>query len=89
VAPQGNEFPDSYDENPTLLRFDLQILFDRECITAPERRVEVSPRIKQEFENGRDYYKHHGQHLVVLPPGRLDQPNAEFLSWHNETVFRG
>jgi putative restriction endonuclease len=88
IKPYGKG-PNRVD-NGLLLRSDLHILFDRGYITVtPEYRVEVSPRIKEEFENGRDYYKHHGDRLKVVPAVLLDQPNADFLRWHNETVFRG
>ena len=36
--------------------------FDRGYVTVtPELRFEVSRRIKEEFENGRDYYALHGR----------------------------
>jgi putative restriction endonuclease len=54
----------------------------------PELRVEISQRIKEEYENGRDYYKLHGSPLVVLPLASIDRPNKDFLRWHNEKVFR-
>jgi HNH endonuclease len=88
IKPYGKG-PNRVD-NGLLLRSDLHILFDRGYVTVnPDLRVEVSPRIKEKFENGRDYYKHHGQRLAVLPAARVDQPNADFLKWHNESVFRG
>ena len=54
----------------------------------PDLHVEISHRIKVEYENGRDYYKYHGHPLVVFPDAPPDRPNADFLGWHNETVFR-
>jgi putative restriction endonuclease len=75
--------------NGILLRKDLHALFDSGYITVtPEYRIEVSKRIKEEFENGRDYYRHHGN-LIRLPDGEANCPNMEYLSWHNENVFRG
>ncbi|HEU4401762.1 MAG TPA: HNH endonuclease [Candidatus Polarisedimenticolia bacterium] len=88
IKPYGKG-PNRVD-NGLLLRSDLHILFDRGYVTVtPELHVEVSPRIKEEFENGRDYYKHHGHPLAVLPTARDDRPNPAFLQWHNEMVFRG
>jgi len=88
IKPYGKG-PNRVD-NGLLLRSDLHILFDRGYITVtPDHHVEVSPRIKEQYENGRDYYQYHGRSLVKLPVAQADQPNSGFLTWHNETVFRG
>jgi len=51
--------------NGLLLRSDLHILFDEGYVTLTEDlRVQVSDRIKEEFENGREYYQHRGKPLV-------------------------
>jgi len=74
--------------NGLLLRSDLHTLFDRGYITVTEKlRVEVSPRIREEFSNGREYYRHHGQQLFALPNSSGEQPSAAFLRWHNEHRF--
>jgi len=74
--------------NGLLLRSDLHTLFDRGYLTVtPELRVEVSPRIRQEFENGREYYRHHGQALLTAPRDPSDRPAADFLRWHNDNIF--
>lgn len=74
--------------NGLLLRSDLHILFDRGYLTlTPNLQVEVSKRIKAEFENGREYYAHHGKPLAVMPESPTDKPAPEFLRWHNEHVF--
>jgi putative restriction endonuclease len=76
-------------DNGLLLRSDLHILFDRGYMTVtPELRVEISPRIKEEYENGRDYYRLKGNPLLILPASPVDHPNREFLRWHNENVYR-
>lgn len=76
--------------NGLLLRSDLHTLFDRGYLTVTEDlHVEVSSRIKQEFENGRDYYAYHGKPLVELPSSPNEQPSAEFLRWHNGRIFLG
>ncbi len=76
-------------DNGLLLRSDLHTLFDRGYVTVtPDYHIEVSRRIREEFENGRDYYALHAQ-VLNLPRKRLDYPSQEFLAWHNETVFRG
>lgn len=75
--------------NGILLRKDLHALFDRGYLTiTPEYTLEVSRKIKEEFENGREYYRHHG--LPIRTPSSVAQrPAAELLRWHNEEVYRG
>jgi len=75
-------------KNGILLRSDMHRLFDTGYMTiTPQLHIEVSRRIKEEFENGKYYYTFHGK--KVHPPQRLnDRPAPEFLSWHNENVFR-
>ena len=76
--------------NGLLLRSDLHTLFDDGYVTVTEDlRVEVSKRIKEEFENGREYYQHRGQSLVTFPGRQDERPSAEFLRWHNEHVYLG
>ena len=75
--------------NGMLLRADLHKLFDSGYITVTEKYdIEISKRIKEEFENGRDYYKFHGQHLISIPNNNFDLPSKDFLKWHNENIFR-
>jgi putative restriction endonuclease len=73
--------------NGLLLRRDIHNLFDLGYVTVtPARRFEVSRRIRDEFENGRDYYAMHGNAIRV--PNRSElQPDADALRWHNENVF--
>jgi putative restriction endonuclease len=75
--------------NGLLLRRDIHSLFDAGYVTVtPGLRFEVSRRIKEEFENGRDYYALHGS--VVVPPLRVEyRPDDTALRWHNENRFRG
>jgi len=76
--------------NGMLLRSDLHILFDDGYVTVTEDlRVEVSKRIKEEFENGREYYQHRGKPLLIVPGGSEERPSVEFLRWHNKHVFLG
>jgi putative restriction endonuclease len=75
--------------NGLLLRRDLHALFDSGYVTvSPELKFVVSKRIKEEFENGRDYYALHGR-SVTPPNSTTAQPDAMALSWHNETIFLG
>jgi putative restriction endonuclease len=74
--------------NGLLLRSDIHTLFDAGYITiTPDHRVEVSSRIRTEFENGRDYYALHGKELISLPEKKISQPDPELLIWHNEHKF--
>lgn len=75
--------------NGLLLRGDLHHLLDAGYVTVSrEHRLEVSRRIREEFENGRDYYALQGHSLRVPSAQRL-APSGEFLQWHRENVFRG
>lgn len=86
IKPYG-QGPNRVD-NGLLLRSDLHILFDKGLVTVtPDLRVQVSDRIKERYLNGRDYYRHRGQELAVVPGTPGDRPNPEFLRWHNETIF--
>jgi putative restriction endonuclease len=51
-------------------------------------QVEVSRRIREEFENGRDYYRHHGG-TIRLPRVPANRPSPEFLEWHNAHIYKG
>ncbi len=76
--------------NGVLLREDLHTLFDEGYITFTEDlRVEVSRRIREEFENGREYYAHHGRQIMGMPDRFEERPATDFLRWHNEHVFVG
>lgn len=76
-------------ENGLLLRSDLHKLYDAGYLTVTnDYRIEISKRIKEEFENGRDYYKYHGKSLVSLPNDQFEHPNQTYLKWHNENIFR-
>jgi putative restriction endonuclease len=75
--------------NGLLLRRDIHSLFDRGYVTVtPELRFEVSRRIKEEFENGRDYYALHGR-PVCVPADLNRQPDRQALTWHNENRYLG
>jgi putative restriction endonuclease len=75
-------------ENGLLLRSDLHTLFDQGYLTvdADQLKVVVSGRIREEFENGRDYYHLHGRD-IRLPHDRNSLPSREYLAFHN-SLFR-
>ena len=77
-------------DNGLLLRSDLHHLFDLGYLTLTNDYViEVSGRIKAEYENGRDYYALDGRPLAVIPSAAEDRPSQLFLEWHRNTLFRG
>ncbi len=89
IRPYSESGPHSV-ANGLLLRSDLHTLFDHGYLTVTDDlRVEISPRIREEFKNGREYYRHHGETLVNLPRNSSEQPARDFLRWHNEKVFLG
>ena len=76
--------------NGLLLRSDVHKLFDTGYLTiTSDHKTEVSKRIKEEFENGREYYQFHGKSLLYLPEEINNRPKSEFVQWHNENVYRG
>lgn len=88
IRPFSEEGPNKVS-NGLLLRSDIHRLFDTGYVTVTtDNRFEVSRRVREEFENGRDYYALSGQRIHV--PLETDvRPSPEFLNWHNENVFRG
>ncbi|MGE5152360.1 MAG: HNH endonuclease [Rhodospirillaceae bacterium] len=70
--------------NGLLLRRDLHALFDQHYVTiTPEKRLLVSRRIREEFENGREYYALH-EREVRPPKFPDDAPSLEALRRHND-----
>jgi putative restriction endonuclease len=88
IKPFSQEGPHSVD-NGILLRSDFHRLLDAGYATVTtDHHFEVSRRIHDEFDNGEYYYTFHGKRLHV-PPNEQYQPSTEFLTWHNENIFRG
>lgn len=72
--------------NGLVLRSDLHKLFDNGYITiTADYKIEVSKRIREEFQNGKEYYQYHGRHLLHLPESPLNRPDHKFIEWHNNT----
>ncbi len=81
--------PEHAVNNGILFRADIHRLFDAGYVTVtPDHRFEVSRRIQEEFENGRDYYKLHGT-TVRLPKNPANHPLVDALWWHGEERFLG
>jgi putative restriction endonuclease len=88
IKPFSNSGPHTVQYG-ILLRSDIHRLFDSGYVTfTKDYRFEVSRRIRDEFENGKDYYALQGRSLSI-PVDMKMKPNDEFISWHNENVYRG
>lgn len=75
--------------NGLSLRSDLHRLFDRGYVAIDEDyRFLVGRRLKDDFENGRTYYKLHGER-ISLPDAAGMRPNPEGLAFHREHLFLG
>lgn len=73
--------------NGLLLRSDLHTLFDRGYLGVDDdHRLLVSRRLRDEFDNGRDYYALEGRRLT-LPARQPDRPDPDLLRWHRREVF--
>jgi putative restriction endonuclease len=75
--------------NGLLMRSDLHRLFDEAYLTVDpkDRSVLVSKRIREEFENGKDYYKLQGQ--VLRERNEIwAKASLENLEYHAHNVFR-
>lgn len=89
IKPYARSGPNSI-QNGLLLRSDMHILFDKGYMTLDnDLKVEVSRRIKEEYENGREYYAWHGKKLSNTPESHIERPSPAFLEWHQEQVYRG
>lgn len=89
IKPFAQEGPNN-TYNGLLLRSDFHKLFDLGLVTVtPDFHVEVSPKIREEWFNGKAYYRLHGQKMAILPANPAERPNPEFLAWHNENRFAG
>lgn len=74
-------------DNGLLLRSDVHTMFDRGYLAVDTKyRLRVSSRIREEFDNGEEFYARQGLALSV-PERRVDRPNREFLEWHNDEIF--
>jgi putative restriction endonuclease len=88
IKPYAESGP-HFISNALLLRSDLHKLFDSGYLTITTGyKVEVSKRIKEEYENGKEYYRFHGGEIYNLPNRLKDMPEERYIEWHNENVFK-
>jgi putative restriction endonuclease len=84
-----SERPEHDVRNGLLLRSDVHRLFDAGYVTVtPQYKVEVSHRVRDDFDDGENYLRMHGEGIVV-PEQEGWRPAREALAWHNERRFRG
>jgi len=75
-------------DNGLLLRSDVHTMFDRGYLGVdPSYRLRVSPRLRDEFGNGGQFYAQAG-HVIALPDRKIDRPQRGFLEWHLDVVFK-
>ena len=75
-------------DNGILLRSDMHRLFDNGYMTiTKDMHIEISQRIKDEFDNGEYYFTFHGKELIK-PNHHFEQPAKEFIEWHHDNVFK-
>jgi len=72
-----------------LLRSDIHKLYDRGYVTVdPDYTFRVSPRLKDEFNNGKTYYELENR-KIWLPGDPQHWPSRENLEYHQQVLFRG
>lgn len=54
----------------------------------PDYRIQVSRRIREEFDNGREYYRHHDGSLASTPDEGWQRRSQDFIRWHNQNIYR-
>lgn len=75
--------------NGLLLRADFHKLFDAGLVSvAPDLTIQISPRIREAWLNGKVYYRLHNQPLAVVPENPAYQPDPDRLNWHLKNVFQ-
>jgi putative restriction endonuclease len=75
-------------DNGLLLRSDVHTLFDHGYLAVdPRYQLLVSPRLREDFGNGDQFYAKAGQ-IIHLPESRTDRPSRDFLEWHLDEVFK-
>jgi putative restriction endonuclease len=75
--------------NGLLLRSDVHRLLGAGYVTVtPQYKVEVSHRVREDFNDGENYLKLRGA-AIVVPEREGSRPDRDALAGHNERRFRG
>ena len=89
IQPYARSGPNRI-ENGLLLRADIHRLFDGGYVTVdPDLHFVVSDRVREEYANGKEYYRYHGTKLLNLPEKVNEQPARDFLDWHSSEIYVG
>lgn len=88
IMPYSGE--GSHDvRNGLLLRADFHRLFDVGLVSVtPDFKIRISPRIHEEWSNGKAYYRLDNKPLSVLPVQPSMRPNPDLLDWHFQNRFQ-
>jgi len=87
IKPYAESGPHQVN-NGLLLRADLHQLFDRGYITLTSNyKVVVSDRIREEFNNGKEYLALSGSSLHSIPEQNINLPSEQFVQFHNDHVY--
>lgn len=75
--------------NGLLLRADFHKLFDKGLVSiTPDYKIQVSPRIRETYFNGKSYYRLDGQQLRALPVQIEQQPDRDKLDFHFRNIYQ-
>jgi putative restriction endonuclease len=75
--------------NGLLLRADFHRLFDAGLVSVmPDLRIRVSQRIREEWFNGKAYYRLDNNPLSVVPVHPSMRPDPDLLGWHYRNKFQ-
>lgn len=75
--------------NGLLLRADFHRLFDVGLVSVtPDLKIRVSPRIREEWSNGKVYYRLDNMPLSVVPLQPSMRPDPDLLDWHFRNRFQ-
>ncbi len=89
IKPYSEEGP-HHVSNGLLLRSDLHTLFDDGYLTVDgDLRLVVSSKIREEFQNGKEYYRYDGAPLMNLPGNADERPSRTYLEWHQNNRYLG
>jgi putative restriction endonuclease len=85
LGPRSNHI-----RNGLVLSKEFHTLFDLGYVGIdPDYRVHVSPRLYEEWHNGRRYYEYDDRPLVQLPEVVAERPSPAALEWHLGKRFLG
>jgi putative restriction endonuclease len=62
-------------------------LFEQGYVTVtPDYALEVSDRLRHDYQNGRSYYPLCGT-PISMPVLETERPTRDLLAWHNQNIF--